>query len=285
MNRLPPWLKVRVPAGEIVARLRQACSEQSLSTVCAGAKCPNLAECWGQGTATFMILGSVCTRACRFCAVPSSARPPLPDPQEPQRLAKTIFQMGLKYAVLTTVCRDDLPDQGAAHIAACIATIKANLPALRLEILLPDFLGQEECLRQVLAAGPDVVGHNIETVERLSPLARDPRASYSLSLAALADLHRLSPRTPVKSSLMLGLGETDAEIRTTLTDLRRSRVALLTLGQYLRPSSSHRHVPVERFLPPQEFDLWAKKARGLGFEHVASGPLVRSSYHAADAFN
>ncbi len=280
MNRspLPSWLKVGLPSGPISA----VCAERGLSTVCSEAHCPNRGECWGAGTATFILLGSSCTRGCRFCAVATKAHPPLPDPEEPARLAQTIAEMKLSYAVLTTVCRDDLPDQGASHVAACIAAVKSRCPAIRVEILLQDFRGESEPLREILAAEPDALGHNLETVERLTPLVRDPRASYHLSLKTLALLRSLAPDKPLKSSLMLGLGETTDEVETALNDLRRSGVDLLTLGQYLRPSK--RHLPVERFVPPAEFDRWAERAKQLGFRHAVCGPLVRSSYHAAQAF-
>jgi lipoic acid synthetase len=214
--------------------------------------------------------------------VPTAARAPSPDPEEPARLAQTVADMKLGYAVLTTVCRDDLPDQGSAHLAACITAVKACRPTIRVEILLQDFRGDIEPLKTVLAAGPDALGHNLETVKRLTPLVRDPRASYALSLKTLSSLRSLAPDHPIKSSLMLGLGETSSEIEAALNDLRRVGVDRLTLGQYLRPSKHH--LPVERFIPPEEFALWAKRAERLGFRNPSCGPLVRSSYHAAEAF-
>jgi len=283
-RRLPSWLKAALPAGESAARIRQVCAERGLTTVCAGARCPNLGECWGAGTATFMLLGGQCTRACRFCAVASSARPPAPPAGEPEVLARTLAELALRYVVLTTVCRDDLPDQGAAHVAACVKAVKRDCPGVKVELLLQDFRGDEGALRAVLESAPDVLGHNVETVERLSPLARDPRCGYRLSLAVLAALRRLAPRTPLKSSLMLGLGETEAEVLASLSDLRASGVDIVTMGQYLRPGAGGRHLPVARFVPPAEFGQWAERARELGFRHASCGPLVRSSYHAAEAF-
>ena len=280
----PRWLTATLPAGESWSRLRRTCAERGLSTVCASARCPNLGECWGAGTATFMLLGGSCTRACRFCAVPSAARPAPPPAEEPARLARTVGEMNLRHAVLTTVCRDDLADQGAAHVAACVAALKALRPSPRVELLMQDFRGDASLLRVILDSRPDVVGHNIETVERLTPLARDPRASYRLSLAVLALLRGLAPELPIKSSLMLGLGETDEEIRAALDDLRASGVSLLTLGQYLRPSGAARHLDVARYVPPEEFRAWETRARALGFRHVSAGPFVRSSYRAAEAF-
>lgn len=283
---LPPWLRAPLPSGEGVARIRRTCAARGLHTVCASARCPNLGECWGAGTATFMVLGPCCTRSCRFCSVPSR---PLPAraalaAEEPELLAETVAELGLRYAVLTTVCRDDLPDQGAAHVAACIRAVKRRLPGIRVEMLLPDFRGDEKPLRTVLAAGPDVAGHNLETVARLTPFVRDPRCGYRLSLGTLAAMRRLAPGTPLKSSLMLGLGETAAEIASALRDLRDSGVELIALGQYLRPTGTSRHLPVARFVPPKEFARWAGQARSMGFRHVSSGPFVRSSYKAAEAF-
>ncbi|MFA6003970.1 MAG: lipoyl synthase, partial [Elusimicrobiota bacterium] len=228
---LPPWLKAALPRGENAARLRRCCREGGLHTVCTSARCPNLGECWSAGTATFMVLGDACTRGCRFCSVRSEAQPAPPDAQEPQRLAETVVKMGLRYVVLTTVCRDDLPDQGAGHIAACISAIKNAGPGTRVEILMQDFRGETGPLRTVLAAGPDAAGHNLETVERLTPAARDRRCSYRLSLATLSALRGWAPDLPIKSSLMLGLGETDAEVRAALLDLRAAGADLLTLGQ------------------------------------------------------
>jgi len=281
---LPPWLKVSVASGETVSRIRKTCAERGLHTVCASARCPNLGECWSAGTATFLILGGHCTRGCRFCSVPSAARPPAPQPTEPEQLSKTVAELGLRYVVLTTVCRDDLPDQGAGHIAACIKAVKDLVPEIRVEILLQDFAAEAAALRTVLAAKPDVIGHNLETVERLTPAVRDARCSYRLSLQTLSALRQRSSETPLKSSLMLGLGETDTEVLAALRDLRSAGVDLVTIGQYLRPTSAGRHLPVARYVTPEEFAVWAARAKELGFKHVSCGPFVRSSYHAAEAF-
>jgi lipoic acid synthetase len=281
---LPPWLKISVPTGGKVARIRRTCAERKLNTVCASARCPNLGECWGAGTATFMILGGACTRGCRFCSVPSAARPPVPEAREPEFLAETIAELGLRYVVLTTVCRDDLPDQGAGHVAACVQAVKRRVPGIRLELLLQDFSGDEAALRTVIAAAPDVVGHNLETVERLTTSVRDARCSYRLSLRTLSTLRRLAPETPRKSSLMLGLGETDEEVLASLRDLRGAGVDLVTIGQYLRPTATRRHLPVQRYVTPDEFKAWSARALELGFKHASCGPFVRSSYHAAEAF-
>ncbi|MDD5657710.1 MAG: lipoyl synthase [Elusimicrobia bacterium] len=280
----PAWLKAALPSGDGWSRLRRVCAREGLDTVCASARCPNLGECWAAGTATFMLLGGRCTRACRFCSVPHAARPAPPPADEPGRLARAVAELGLRYVVLTTVCRDDLPDQGAAHIAACVAALKTARGAPRVELLMQDFRGEAAALRAVLASGPDILGHNIETVERLTPLARDPRASYRRSLGVLAALRRLAPAAPIKSSLMLGLGETDAQTLSALRDLRRAGADLLTLGQYLRPGAGPRHLTVARYVPPEEFSAWAVRARALGFKHVAAGPFVRSSYRASEAF-
>jgi len=281
---LPPWLKISVPSGEKAARIRKTCAERGLHTVCASARCPNLGECWNAGTATFMILGGHCTRGCRFCSVPSAARPPAPKPSEPELLAETAAELGLRYVVLTTVCRDDLPDQGAGHIAACIQAVKKRGPGVRVEMLLQDFTGDAAALRAVVAAHPDVLGHNLETVERLTPSVRDGRCGYRLSLQTLSALRRLAPKTPLKSSLMLGLGETAEEVLAALRDLRGVGVDLVTIGQYLRPTGAGRHLPAARYVTPQEFEAWSVRAQGLGFRHASCGPLVRSSYHAAEAF-
>ena len=283
-QRLPPWLKVSLPAGPAVTRIRDASRSRGLATVCEEARCPNLAECWGSGTATFMVMGDACTRGCRFCSVDTAAKPSPPDAEEPAKLALTLKEMAIDYAVLTTVCRDDLPDQGAAHLAACIRAVKTVCPDMRLEMLLQDFRGDAALLEIVLDAGPDVVAHNVECVERLTPAVRDRKAGYRQSLAVLAHAKKYRPRTPTKTSLMLGLGETEEELVAAFDDIRHVGVDLLTLGQYLRPTSSRHHLPVERFVPPEEFDRLGRLARARGFAYVASGPFVRSSYRAAELF-
>lgn len=283
-TRLPPWLKVRLPTGESYARLKEVSARRSLATVCEEARCPNIGECWGQGTATFMVMGDSCTRGCRFCSVESLARPPLPDPLEPEKLAQTLHEMSLKYAVLTTVCRDDLEDQGAAHLSACVRAVKARCPQMKVELLAQDFRGDEALLETVLASGPDVLAHNVETVERLTYPVRDARAGYRQSLKMLAASKRLSPKTPTKSSIMLGLGETQDEVVACLKDLRAAGVDIVTLGQYLRPGGESHHLPVAEFVTPEGFTRYGELARGLGFAYVASGPFVRSSYRAGELF-
>lgn len=281
---LPPWLKVKLPTGPAVARLKEASRSRGLSTVCEEARCPNLAECWGGGTATFMVMGELCTRGCRFCSVGTSAKPPRPDRQEPAKLALTLKEMAVEYAVLTTVCRDDLPDQGAAHLAACIREIKSVCPGMKLEMLLQDFRGDKRLLETVLDAGPDVVAHNVECVERLTCSVRDAKASYRQSLDVLAHAKSYRPQSPTKTSLMLGLGETEGELVQSFKDLRSVGVQILTLGQYLRPSGSRHHLLVEQFIHPDEFKRYGEIAREHGFRYVASGPFVRSSYRAAELF-
>ncbi len=281
---LPPWLKVSLPAGPVVARLKEASRSRGLATVCEQARCPNMGECWGGGTATFMVMGDTCTRACRFCSVGAAVKPPPPDANEPSKLALTLKEMRVDYAVLTTVCRDDLPDQGAGHLAACVEAVKRANPGLKIEMLLQDFRGETSRLETVLRAGPDVVAHNVECVERLSASVRDARAGYRQSLDVLRNAKRFLPATPTKTSLMLGLGETEEELLRAFDDIRAAQVDILTLGQYLRPSGERRHLPVADFIPPDDFKRYGELARERGFLHVASGPFVRSSYRAAELF-
>ncbi|MCD6494460.1 lipoyl synthase [Candidatus Bipolaricaulota bacterium] len=278
----PAWLKVKAHTAaeaEGMHAVRDILSRHNLTTVCQGARCPNAAECWGAGTATFMLLGSVCTRACRFCAVPTGDPHGTIDDDEPLRLGDAIADLNLDYVVLTSVDRDDLEDGGASLFAAAIAKIKEHSPKIKIEALIPDFSGSDESLRTLIASAPDVIGHNIETVRRLSPRLRDPRAGYDQSLHVLARIGEISPRTITKSSLMLGLGEERTEVIETLRDLREVGVRALTLGQYLPPS--HTAAPLVRYVHPDEFSSLATEARKLGFCFVMSGPLVRSSYHAA----
>ena len=286
--RLPPWLKVKLAGGKDFERIKAVSARRSLHTVCEEARCPNIAECWGgqkgAATATFMLLGDECTRACRFCSVSSKARPDAPDPEEPIKLAETLSDMGLDYAVITTVCRDDLPDQGAGHVAQVIREAKRRNPKLLIEILMQDFQGRRDLLKIVAAAGPDVLAHNLETVERLTPDVRDHRASYRQSLEVLALCREIAPKTPSKSSLMLGLGETKNEVLAAFYDLRQAGVQILTIGQYLRPSRAKRNLPVAEFVSPERFEDYGRRAREMGFLHVASGPFVRSSYRAGELF-
>jgi lipoic acid synthetase len=272
----PPWLKVRVRTSPELERVHQIVRDEKLHTVCSSASCPNLSECWSRGTATFMIGGNDCTRRCGFCDV-ATGRPEALDPFEPARVAKAVEQLGLAFAVVTCVARDDLDDGGAAQMAATVRAIRRRCPDTGVEVLISDYQGDEAALKTVLDAGPDVLNHNLETVARLQRRVR-PAASYERSLFVLRRASELRPDIPTKSGLILGMGERDDEIREALTDLRAAGVSLLTMGQYLRPSADH--LPVDRYLSPAEFDAFADLARSLGFRDVAAGPLVRSSYHA-----
>jgi lipoic acid synthetase len=272
----PDWLKVRLPAGENYARLKSLVREQKLHTVCQDARCPNIGECWGKGTATFMILGEVCTRSCRFCAV-KTGLPPEYDCDEPARIALAIRKMQLRYAVITSVDRDDLNDGGASIFADTIRQTRAACPGIRLEVLIPDFQGSSEALRVVTEAKPDVLGHNVETVPRLYQSVR-PGSRYRRSLDLLSNAKMPESRLITKSSIMLGLGERHDEILEVLEDLRNAAVDIVTLGQYLQPTRAN--LPVEKFYTPEEFAEYQDRAYSLGFQSVASGPLVRSSYHA-----
>jgi len=272
----PAWLRVRVRNTPELERVRQTVLAQRLNTVCFSAACPNLNECWSRGTATFMIGGSRCTRRCGFCDV-TTGRPDALDPGEPARVAEAVAALGLRFAVVTQVARDDVADGGAAQMAATVRAIRARCPAVGVEVLIADLKGDEEALRCVLDAGPDVLNHNLETVERLQRRVR-PAAGYARSLFVLRRAGELRPDIPTKSGLILGMGERDAEVEQALHDLRAAGVTLLTLGQYLRPSPDH--LPLDRWVTPAEFDAWRERALALGFHDVASGPLVRSSYHA-----
>lgn len=272
----PDWLKVRLPSGERFASLKRLVRQHHLNTVCEDARCPNIGECWGAGTATFMILGEVCTRACKFCAV-KTGLPPEYDIDEPRRVAEAIRQLGLKYAVITSVDRDDLKDGGAFIFAETIRLTRDACPGIRIEVLIPDFRGHREALHRVAEAKPDVLAHNVETVPRLYRMARaGSRYGRSLDVLRLAKSFGLEIHT--KSSVMLGLGEQVEEVVQVMKDLRKSDVDILTLGQYLQPT--HEHLPVARFYTPAEFDELRGIGFSLGFSYVESGPLVRSSYHA-----
>ena len=277
--RKPPWIRVRLPAGNAVGELKARLRERQLVTVCEEATCPNIHECFSKGTATFMILGEICTRRCSFCDV-AHGRPLPPDAAEPEQLARTVRDMRLKYIVITSVDRDDLRDGGAAHFAECIERVREASPGIRVEILVPDFRGKSKIDRalDILAASPpDVFNHNLETVEPLYRNVR-PGADYQWSLDLLARFKARLPRVPTKSGIMLGLGETREQVETALRDLRRHEVDMVTIGQYLQPTPHHH--PVMRYWTPEEFDSLAEFGAELGFTHVASGPLVRSSYHA-----
>ena len=281
--RKPPWLRARMPAGERFTEVRRIVHQHRLSTVCEEAKCPNVGECWNAGTATIMLLGSVCTRACRFCSVDTGNPRGWLDPEEPQNSAHTVELMKLKYVVLTSVDRDDLADGGARHYAECIRAVKRLNPATAVEALTPDFQGVLADVETVVDSGLDVFAQNIETVRRLTHPVRDPRAGYEQTLEVLAHGKRHRPGVLSKSSLMLGIGETDAEIEQTLRDLRAVGVDIITLGQYLRPTVNH--LPVQRFVTPGQFDRYRESALELGFLECVSGPLVRSSYRAEQALN
>jgi lipoic acid synthetase len=275
-ERKPSWLKVKAPGGENYVRLKQMMRELDLHTVCEEAHCPNIGECWQHGAATFMILGDVCTRNCAYCAV-SHGRPPKYDIEEPARVASAIAQMDLRYAVITSVDRDDLPDFGAYIFAETIRQIRQRLPECAIEVLVPDFQGNEDSIRTVLEARPDVYNHNTETVPRLYKKAR-PGGRYERLLEIFRTAKRLAPDIPTKTGIILGLGETNEEVVEVMKDLRAVDVDLLTLGQYLRPSDSH--IALDRYVTPAEFRSLYEIGMQLGFRHVESGPLVRSSYHA-----
>ena len=280
--RKPDWLRVRLAAGGRHTEVQRTVREHRLATVCEESMCPNIGECWGNGTATIMLMGGICTRACRFCAVDTGNPHGRLDAEEPANAARSVALMGLRYVVLTSVDRDDLPDGGAAHYADCIRAIKARNPATAVEALTPDFSGQKAAVATVVSAGLEVFAHNLETVRRLTPAVRDARAGYDQSLAVLADARDVSATLPgrilTKSSLMLGLGETEEEVAQAMDDLRASGVSLLTLGQYLRPTVNH--LPVIRFVHPDEFSAYRRLGLEKGFMEVESGPLVRSSYRA-----
>jgi lipoic acid synthetase len=276
--RKPEWLRVRFPGGPNYLRLKGLMRSQRLHTVCEEARCPNIGECWEAGTATFMILGDICTRACSFCAI-TSGRPRALDFEEPRRVGEAVVQMGLRHAVVTSVNRDDVPDGGARVFADTIRWIRRLSPGTSVEVLVPDFMGNWDALATVMAARPDILNHNVETVPRLYPKVRH-KARYERSLELLERAKLLDPGTITKSGVMLGLGETRAELTELMRDLRMVDVDVLTVGQYLRPVNSPRHPPVDRYVPPEEFAAIREEALALGFRHVESGPLVRSSYHA-----
>ena len=278
----PPWLKARIPSGAKYAKVRRTVREHRLATVCEESMCPNIGECWSAGTATLMLMGSVCTRACRFCAVDTGNPQGWLDPDEPDHAAVSVELMGLKYVVITSVDRDDLDDGGAGHYAACVAAIKRRCPETAVEALTPDFAGSRASVEAVVDSGVDVFAQNIETVRRLTHPVRDPRAGYAQTLGVLAHAKAYRPEVLTKSSVMLGLGETDAEIRETLDDLRDHGVDIVTFGQYLRPTMNH--LPVERYVPPEDFAMYRRWGLERGFLEVVAGPLVRSSYRAERVF-
>lgn len=278
----PSWLKVKAPVGENYQNIKDMLGKLNLATVCQEARCPNMGECWAGGTATFMLMGEVCTRGCRFCNVKTGNPKGKIDNREPEKVGWSIAQMGLTYVVITSVNRDDMPDQGADHFGRTVETIKKNDSELIVEILTPDFQGEVELINRVVDAKPDVFAHNVETVQRLTPTVRDPRAGYQQSLDVLAQVKKRDPEMYTKSSLMLGLGETDKEIMQALNDLKAVGCDVVTLGQYLQPSA--RHLKVIEYITPEKFQYWQKVAEDMDFLYCASGPLVRSSYKAGEFF-
>lgn len=277
----PPWLKVQAPGGARYQQIKERLDGLDLWTVCQEAQCPNIGECWSGGTATIMLMGGTCTRGCRFCAVMTGKPAPL-DPREPYNAAAAVAAMGVDYIVITSVNRDDLEDGGAEHFATCVRELDRLQPELLVEVLIPDFQGRMASVDALIAARPDVIAHNVETVRRLTRGVRDARATFDQSLAVLAHVKTHGAGILAKTSIMLGLGEADDEVRDALAELRAIDVDIVTFGQYLQPSP--KHLPVERFVAPEEFDRWAAEARAMGFSYVASGPLVRSSYRAGELF-
>jgi lipoyl synthase len=281
LEKKPEWLRVRLPSGENYVNVKQTIASLGLHTVCEEARCPNIGECWGGGTATIMIMGDVCTRGCRFCSV-GSGRPLYLDPDEPERVAKAIKEWGLRYVVITSVCRDDLQDGGANHIAKTIKAVKVLCPETIIEPLIPDFHGNSHAVENVANAGPEVISHNIETVSRLSPLIRDARATYEQSLSVLKMIKEIDYKIYTKSSIMLGLGEMEEEVMETAKDLRSAGVDIVSIGQYLQPTS--RHLPVKEYVAPEKFDSYKKSIEKMGFAYTVAGPFVRSSYKAGEFF-
>ncbi len=280
MGRLPSWFRVKFQDNGNSRQIGSLLGSYRLNSVCQSAHCPNKSECWAAGTATFMIMGQYCTRGCRFCAVKTLARPPPLDPAEPENLAEAVSKLGLRYIVITSVDRDDLEDDGAGHYAECVRRIKEKCPDLILETLIPDFKGKESALDKLIASGPHVISHNVESVERLNPEVRDRRANYRQSLRVLEYLYNNNIRT--KSGFMVGFGETREEVKKTMEDLLSVGVELITIGQYLQPSKLH--YPLKEYISPEQFREYERMGLDMGFRYVAAGPLVRSSYRAAEAF-
>ncbi len=277
----PPWIRVDLPTGERYAHLKEMLQSLKLHTVCEEARCPNMGECWGGGTATFMVLGDTCTRGCGFCAVKTKKTGVSLDPEEPVKVADSVKRMGLDYVVITSVDRDDLPDQGSGHFAQVVQEVKQRTDSM-VEVLIPDFSGRPDLIQKVVDSGPDVMAHNLETVKRLTPFVRDRKAGYDQSLSVLKTIKKLNPSLYTKSSLMLGLGETEEELKESFQDLRESGVDILTLGQYLQPSI--KHLKVLDYISPAAFEKLKQEAESYGFLYVAAGPLVRSSYRAGEFF-
>ncbi len=281
-RKKPEWLKIRPPTGEAYGNMKVRARRLKLATVCEEARCPNISECWSGGTATFMLMGEICTRGCRFCAVNTKKLPPALDKDEPANIAEAVDEMQLSYVVLTSVNRDELSDGGAGHLAECLNAIHDRSPDVLIEMQTPDFEGNRDVIKLVAETPISVFAHNIETVRRLTPTVRDPRADYDQSLEVLRYAKEVAPKKLTKSSIMTGLGETEDEVRETMADLRAVGVDVVTLGQYLRPSS--KHLPVVEFMHPETFNRLADDARAMGFAYVASGPMVRSSYRAGELF-
>lgn len=279
----PSWLKIQIPEKtQHILKLREILRRHGLVTVCEEAHCPNIPECWNGGTATFMILGDTCTRGCRFCNVQKARNPLPPNPWEPEMLSMAVSELKLDYIVITSVDRDDLEDQGSGHFAECIRVIKKQNPKVLIEVLIPDFRGDIDCLKKVVDAKPEVIAHNVETVRRLQGKVRDRRASYDQSLNVLENVKNLNPKIFTKSSIIVGFGETEEEVIETMIDLRVKEVDFLTIGQYLRPSS--KQIEVTEYVHPDKFEFYKKKGQEIGFKYVASGPFVRTSYRAGEFF-
>lgn len=281
LEKKPQWLRIKLPSGENYVKLKQTIASLGLHTVCEEARCPNIGECWGGGTATIMIMGDICTRGCRFCCV-KGGKPLYLDAEEPKRVAIAIKNWGLRYVVITSVCRDDLPDGGADHFARTIRAIKVHSPQTMIEPLIPDFHGSGKAIRNVVDAAPEVISHNLETVARLSPVVRDSRATYEQSLRVLKIIKDIDNKIYTKSSIMLGLGEEEEEVMQTAKDLRSVGVDILSIGQYLQPTS--RHLLVKEYITPERFDSYRKNIEKMGFAYVVAGPFVRSSYKAGELF-
>ncbi len=277
--RKPDWLKIKIPSGEDYLRVKKTLRTYNLNTVCEESSCPNVSKCWESGTATIMIMGNMCTRVCRFCDV-SSGRPAPLDPDEPKRVAEAIKQWNLRYIVITSVCRDDLEDGGAAHFAKTIKSVKLSCPNTIVEPLIPDFNYDSDSIKKIIESEPEVVSHNIETVRRLSSKVRDSRATYDQSLSVLKKIKEINPKIYTKSSFMVGHGETKEEVIQTASDLKSANVDVITAGQYLQPSLNH--LPVVEYVHPEKFASYQKIFEEMGFLHVVVGPFVRSSFQAAD---
>ncbi len=282
LTKLPSWFKQPLPDMGKVRSMKDMFRSSRLHTVCESAHCPNLGQCWGEGVATFMILGGTCTRTCRFCAVPAG-RAEILDPHEPDNVAQAVKQLGLSYVVVTSVARDDIPDEGAGHFVDTIHAIRRLTPQVKIEVLIPDFSAKEESLRVLSEAAPEVISHNIECIRRLSSFMR-PQAEHDRSLYVLRRFRELNPNIFVKSSFMVGVGETEAEVIELMKELKAAGCQILTIGQYLAPTQKKRHMPVERFVTPEEFERWKNLGMQMGFKYIESGPLVRSSFIAEKGY-